>query len=119
MNIDQKIEKLKHINFNDQEIAIVIPTLNTSHQLIEQTDPVLYWAQRRDASGVLHYIGSKQSKQNDGAVCILLNRDEAHDINRKFDQVIFIHEPIASEKEYIIDGLQKSNENIKIIELQT
>jgi len=114
MNINQKIEKLKHINFNDQEIAIAIPTLNTSHQLIEQKDPVLYWAQRRDASVLLHYI---RPKQNNGAVCILLNRDEANDADRKFDQVIFIHEPIASEKEYIINGLQKNNKNLKIIEL--
>jgi len=114
MNINQKIEKLKHIDFDNQEIAIAIPTLNTSHQLIEQNDPVLYWTQRKDASVVLHYI---RPKQNNEAVCILLNRDEAHDISRKFDQVIFIHELIASEKEYIINGLQNNNKNLRVIEL--
>ena len=113
-NINQKIEGLKHNNFTGQDVAIIVPTFDKLHRLIKEYDQPLYWAQKKNASMLLHHI---VSKQNSGSVCILYDKDEVNETDRKFDHMIFLYEFTASEQAEVLDGLRENNKNLQIIEL--
>ena len=97
---NQKIEKLEHNSFTNQEVAIIVPKFDKSHRLIKEYDQLLYWRQKQNASLLLHHIALRQ---NNGSVCILQNDDDTNEMNRRFDYVIFLHDFIESEKENILN----------------
>ena len=112
--MNEKMRELQTDDFAYQTVAIIVPTFDAKHRLIQESDQSLYWAQRQNAGKLLLYITSKQEI---GSVCILQDGDEANETNRKFDSVIFLHEFVASEQAYITDGLCKNNPNLKVINL--
>jgi len=113
-DINKKVEVLMSTDFNNQNIAILVPTFDESFRLIKEDDQPLYWIQRQDASFLLHYL---ISQHDNISVCILENTDEANETDTKFDQAILLHEFTEVERSYAVSSLQENNENLQIIEI--
>jgi len=113
-DINQKVEELETIDFNNQEIAILIPTFDESFRHIKKDDQALYWAQKRDATFLLHHLISQHDSIS---VSILEDADEANEIGIKFDHAILLHEFTEVEHSYVISSLQENNKNLQIIEI--
>lgn len=113
-SIDERMKDLEQYNFTNQNVAIIVPTVNQNGHWTPRLDEALYDTQRKDASKLLHYIASKL---NNVRVCILRDGDEANETNKKFDNVIFLHEFTTAEQEYVRIGLCENSPNLKMIEL--
>lgn len=113
-DIRQKIDALEIDNFNNHSVVIIVPLFDESHRPIKECDPVLYQAQKEDASTLLHYIASKQ---NQGSICILQDGNEANQTDKVFDWVIFLHEFNPYEQEYVLIGLCEKSRNLQMVEM--
>ena len=114
-NVNQKnAVGLRNEDFENRNVAIMVPTFDESHRLIEKEDSALYFTQRDDASILLEYIETNQKR---GHVQILNDGDVANETNEKFDHVVFLHEFIESEQQYVLDGLRENNTSLTFTEL--
>ena len=117
ITIQERKERLRHVDFVGQQVAIIAPTLDETCQFIKRYNPQRHWQQSCEASMLLHHVASMQSKGNKGRVCILADGDEANETDQRFDYVIFLHNFLAIERNYILEGLREHNEQLQIIDL--
>lgn len=126
--IKDKIKELEELcaqdNLNVLEganIVIAIPSLDESGNSIFSFDSDLYYAQKRDARTLASYI---REKTTSNVVYIILDADKACETieimgwKQQIDYVIFLHEFMPSEKDYILGELSESCDGMpKAIEL--
>ena len=113
-NIHQKKEALGKYDFKNQAVAIIVPMFDESHRVIQEEDRPLYKAQQADAKVLFEHIASTQEK---GRVRILGSGDEANETDERFDHLILLHEFVAFEQEYVVEGLRENNPQLQISEL--
>ncbi|MCL1990492.1 MAG: hypothetical protein FWG67_06340 [Defluviitaleaceae bacterium] len=107
-------EMLQTYNLNNQRVAIIAPTFDESHRLIESDDPQLYYTQRDDLSILLHRLNGMQEN---GRIHLLHDGDDATNTNEIFDYVIFSHEFMEFEKNQVLNALRQNNPDLRYIEL--
>ena len=105
-DMKEKVKELVQTDFTEKKVAIMVPNFDESGRLIKEEDPVLYHAQKRDASYLLHEIILRQGIRH---IEILSGGDEANEKEKVFDHLILLHEFIPSEETYIIEGLCENN----------
>ena len=114
-SVEDKIDELKNqangLNHNvlsGATIVIAVPSYDESGRFIYIDDQVLYNAQKQDANRLAAYIHSNTSSC---IVDIILDADKSHTVletNQPIDYVLFLHEFMDFERDYILDELRES-----------
>jgi len=124
--IEEKILELKELVkdqkldiFDGSNVVIAVPSIDESGRSIFKDDRELYHVQRRDAYKLAEFIkGKTESKVLD----IILDADKIVDlscfVNKQIDYVLFLHEFLEFERDYILNELKKSgHRDLQVIEL--
>lgn len=114
--IEGKIQELKKLVkdkeldvFDGANLIIVVPTIDESGRFIPLEDKALFSVQKRDATRLAEFF-SKETKSH--VLEVILDSDKiadaTHLVNKQIDYVLFLHEFLDFERDYVLDELKES-----------